>query len=123
MDSVLASHPAALGSILGVPKDSFFTEIWSLILLRLIDSALFREWTVQGLIVDRTHLVLVSVKLILQKRQQPRNYHPPIFYRRSSSVDLNIYKLPHFHPKVDKNLTEYVKLMQRAHTFFKFKVL
>ena len=61
MDSVLASHPAALGSILGVPKDSFFTEIWSLILLRLIDSALFREWQVQD-------LILVSAKLIVQKK-------------------------------------------------------
>ena len=26
MDSILASHPAALGSILGIPKDLFLTE-------------------------------------------------------------------------------------------------
>ena len=31
-----------------------------LMLLRFIDSPLLREWTVQSLIVDRTHLVLVS---------------------------------------------------------------
>ena len=34
---------------------------------RLIDSALLREWTVQRLIVDRTHLVQASGKLVLQK--------------------------------------------------------
>ena len=34
---------------------------------RLIDSALLREWTVQSLIVDRTHLVQASGKLVLQK--------------------------------------------------------
>ena len=33
----------------------------------LNDIALLREWTVQSLIVVRTHLVLVSVKLVLQK--------------------------------------------------------
>ena len=38
-----------------------------LMLLRFIDSALLREWTVQSLIVDQTHLVLVSGKLVLQK--------------------------------------------------------
>ena len=36
-------------------------------LLRFIDSALLREWAVQSLIVDKTHLVLVSGKLVLQK--------------------------------------------------------
>ena len=35
--------------------------------LRFIDSALLREWTVQSLIVDWTHLVLVLGKLVLQK--------------------------------------------------------
>ena len=36
---------------------------------RFIDSALLREreWKVRSLIVDRTHLVLVSGKLVLQK--------------------------------------------------------
>ena len=34
-------------------------------LLRFNDYALLREWTVQGLIVVRTHLVLVSGKLVL----------------------------------------------------------
>ena len=33
----------------------------------IIDSALLREWTVQSLIADRTHLVLVSGKLVQQK--------------------------------------------------------
>ena len=37
-------------------------------LLRFNDSALLREWTVQkSLIVVRTHLALVSGKLVLQK--------------------------------------------------------
>ena len=36
-------------------------------LLRFIDSPLLREWRVQSLIVDRTHLILVSGKLVLQK--------------------------------------------------------
>ena len=45
MDSVLASHPAALGSILGIPEDLFLTEIYfsrkfNLSMLpRLIDSS------------------------------------------------------------------------------------
>ena len=46
MDSVLASHPAAPGSILGIPKDLFISygsliprEVWSLMLLRLIDGS------------------------------------------------------------------------------------
>ena len=37
-------------------------------LLRFNDSALLREWTVQSLIVVPTHLVLVSGKLVLQKK-------------------------------------------------------
>ena len=36
-------------------------------LRRFNDSALLREWTEQSLIVVRTHLVLVSGKLVLQK--------------------------------------------------------
>ena len=30
MESILASHPAATGLILGVPEDLFFLEIYSL---------------------------------------------------------------------------------------------
>ena len=30
MDSIPASHPAALGSILGIPEDLFLSEIYSL---------------------------------------------------------------------------------------------
>ena len=30
MDSILASHPAALGLILGIPKDLILNEIYSL---------------------------------------------------------------------------------------------
>ena len=37
-------------------------------LLRFISCALHRVWTVQSLIVDRTHLVLVSGKLVLQNK-------------------------------------------------------
>ena len=37
-------------------------------LLRFNDSAQLREWTVQSLINVRTHLVLVSGKLVLQKK-------------------------------------------------------
>ena len=37
-------------------------------LQRFIDSyTAEREWTVQGLIVDHTQLVLISAKLVLQK--------------------------------------------------------
>ena len=39
-------------------------------LLRFIDSTLLREWTVQSLIVDQTHQVLVSGMLVLQKSQK-----------------------------------------------------
>ena len=53
VDSNLASYQAASGSILGVP--------------RLINSELLREWTVQSLVVDPTHLVLVNGKLVQQK--------------------------------------------------------
>ena len=39
-----------------------------LMLLRFNDSALLWEWTVQSLKVVRTHLVLISGRLVLQKR-------------------------------------------------------
>ena len=38
-----------------------------MMLLRFIDSTLLKEWTVQSLIVDQAHLVLVSSKQDLQK--------------------------------------------------------
>ena len=53
VDGNLASYQAAPGSILGVP--------------RFISSELLRKWTVQSLVVDPTHLVLVSGKLEQQK--------------------------------------------------------
>ena len=56
--SILASHLAAPVLILGV---------FNLMMPRFIDRPLLREWTVQSLIVDQTHLVLVSGKLVLQK--------------------------------------------------------
>ena len=62
--SSLASRPAALGSILGVPN---FFQKKNLMLSRFIDPALLRQRIVQSLIVDETHLVLVSGKLVLQK--------------------------------------------------------
>ena len=49
VDSILASRPAALGSILGVPK--IFSEIISQKILDVVEinrqSALLRQWTVQ----------------------------------------------------------------------------
>ena len=68
MESVLALHPAAQGLIPGVPGDLF--------LLSFIVSALLREWTVQSLIVDRTHLVLVCGKLVLQKNCALSDFDP-----------------------------------------------
>ena len=62
MDSVLVSHPAALGLILDVPDNLFRTEIYSLKVAEIL-----REWTVQRLIDDQTHLVLNRGKLVLQK--------------------------------------------------------
>ena len=59
----LASRPAALGSVLGIPK--IFKEKSMLQIFN--NSTLLREWTVKGLMVDRTHIVLVSVKLVLQE--------------------------------------------------------
>ena len=57
MDSILASHAAAPGSILGVPK------IFSEKILDVVEiyrhRALLSQWTVQSLIDDRTHPVLV----------------------------------------------------------------
>ena len=58
--SILASRAAATGLILGVPE--------KLMLSRFLNCALLIEWTVKSLIVDRTHLLLVSSKLVLQKR-------------------------------------------------------
>ena len=56
MDSILASCPAAPGSILGAPK--IFSELISLSrkILDVVEiyrqRALLRQWTVQSLIVD-----------------------------------------------------------------------
>ena len=58
-ETILALHPAALDSILGVPEDLFLAEIL-LLMLRFIDSTalLSSKWTVQKLnSIDRTHLV------------------------------------------------------------------
>ena len=66
--SIRASRPAAPGSILGIPD--FFTNS---MLTRFNDSTLLREWTVQSLIVARTHPLLVSGKIELQKRDTKRN--------------------------------------------------
>ena len=60
------SHPAAPGSILAFPD-----YVQKSMLPRFIDSALLREWTVQSLMVDQTHLLLVSGKLVLQVRVLP----------------------------------------------------
>ena len=59
MDSVIAIRPTALGLILRIPK--------FLKLPRFINSTLLREWTVQSLLVDRTHLVLVSGNLVFKR--------------------------------------------------------
>ena len=57
VDSILASLPAAPSLILGIPE---FFQRKKLMLLRFIGNALLREWTVQNLKVDQTHLVLIS---------------------------------------------------------------
>ena len=60
MDSVLASHPAAMGSILHVPKNNSMMQ-------RFIDSPAENR----GQRLDngnRTHLVLASGKLVLQTK-------------------------------------------------------
>ena len=53
------------------PRSQIFFSVLGKInsmLQRFIDScAAYREWTVQGLIVDQTHLILVSGKLVLNK--------------------------------------------------------
>ena len=71
MDSVLASHPVAPGSILAFQLKIYFLRKFILsVLVRFIDSALLREWTGQSLIVVQTHLVLVCGKLVLQKSSE-----------------------------------------------------
>ena len=73
VDRILAPRPAAPGSILGDPK--FFREISpeffqrNILCCRDLSTAhcLKREWTAQSLIVDRTHIVLIRGKLVLQK--------------------------------------------------------
>ena len=62
VDSFLASGPAARGSLLGVQN-----LFHNLMLQRFVDSGLLREQTVQRVIVDRTHQVLVSGKPVVSK--------------------------------------------------------
>ena len=63
-----ASHPAALGSILGVPqKISEKKLIWWR--WDYWTATLLWEWTMQSLIVDWTHLVLASGKLVQEKKE------------------------------------------------------
>ena len=64
MDSILASRPAAPGSIIGVPK--IFSEKFLDVIEIYRQRALLRQWTVQSLIVDQTHPVLV--RAVLQKK-------------------------------------------------------
>ena len=59
VDSIIAIRPAALGLILRIPEVSM--------LPRLINSTLLRERTVQSLVVDGTHLVLVSGNLVFKR--------------------------------------------------------
>ena len=66
MDSILASRQPELGSVLDVPNFFSMQEKF-LMLPKFIDIALLRVWAVQSLIVDQTHLVLGSGKLVLQK--------------------------------------------------------
>ena len=60
--SVHAPHLAALGLNLCFIQKSFFSDV-----AELIDCKLRRHWSVQSLIADRTHPVLDSGKLALQK--------------------------------------------------------
>ena len=66
MDSILASRPAAPGLILGIPK--IFSEKILDVVEIYRQRALLRQWTVQSLIVDRTHPVLV--RAVLQKKER-----------------------------------------------------
>ena len=59
VESILASRAASPGVILVAPEKN-------LMLLRFLNCALLIEWTVKSLIVDRTHLLLVNSKLVLQ---------------------------------------------------------
>ena len=59
MDSIFALHPAALGSILCVPK-----YLYLLMKLRFIDEHCLEQRLEN---VNQTHLVLASGKLVLQK--------------------------------------------------------
>ena len=65
VDSILASRPAAPVSILGVPK--IFSENILDVVEIYWQRALLRQWTVQSLIVDQTHPVLVRAVLHKQK--------------------------------------------------------
>ena len=72
MDSILASHPAAPGSIFGALKilPRGFSSKTESMLQRFIYSALLRVRvnSEKSLIVDRTHLELVSGKLVLLQK-------------------------------------------------------
>ena len=67
MDSILASQPAVLGSILSAPEDLLITESYSLGVAEIHGQRLaYRVDSAKR--VDQTHLVLVRGKLVLQKR-------------------------------------------------------
>ena len=76
IDSILASHPAAPGSVLGVPKN-----LSLLMLLRFIDSTAWNSG--QRLYqVNRTHLVLASGKVVPQKTY--KMYHLAFFHKTTT---------------------------------------
>ena len=116
MDSILASRPAALSSILGVPN--FFQK--ELALPRFINSALLREWTVQSLIVDRTQLVLVSGKLVLQKDYDGKT--TPCRFLRSYSSAPNEF-LPHWCHWTQLTQSKVIGKNERSFIDFFFGVL
>ena len=67
--------------------------------MRFNDSALLREWTVQSLIVVRTHLVLVSGKLVLQKKKKKKVKQAITGSFLSSWVPISYSEEPRFREK------------------------
>ena len=77
MDSILASHPTALGSILRIPKNKLMLQRDLMALLKNSEQRLDN--------VNRTHLVLASGKLVLQKNHHASERRKIIWKERGSN--------------------------------------
>ena len=95
--SILASLPAAPGLIFGIPN-FFQRKIQCCQYLSYLYLSA-GEWTEQSLIVDQTHLVLVSGKLVQQKIQKrfEKNFfqNKKVRRRRKSEIGLKFF-IPKF---------------------------